>query len=53
MKAAIFDAPEQMRVGAWPTPAAGPTEVLVRVRATGICAGDLYIYQPKEKIVIT
>ena len=48
MKAAIFDAPQQMRIGAWQTPAPGPDEVLVRVRATGICAGDLYIYQGKN-----
>src|SRR6266581_8024934 len=48
MKAAIFDAPQQMRIGAWQTPAPGPNEVLVRVRATGICAGDLYIYQGKN-----
>jgi L-gulonate 5-dehydrogenase len=48
MKAAIFDAPDQMHVGQWPTPEAGPNEVLVRVRATGICAGDMYIYQGKN-----
>jgi L-gulonate 5-dehydrogenase len=48
MKAAIFDAPEQMHVGDWPTPPTGPDEVLVRVRATGICAGDMYIYQGKN-----
>jgi len=48
MKAAIFDAPQQLRIGAWQTPAPAPNEVLVRVRATGICAGDLYIYQGKN-----
>jgi L-gulonate 5-dehydrogenase len=48
MKAAIMDAPQQMRVGEWKTaqPAAG--EVLVRIRAAGICAGDLYIYVGKN-----
>jgi L-gulonate 5-dehydrogenase len=45
MKAAIFDAPENMHIGEWnaPTPQAG--EVVVRVSATGICAGDMYIYK--------
>jgi L-gulonate 5-dehydrogenase len=44
MRAAIMDAPQAMRVGEWATPRAGPGEVLVDVGATGICAGDLYIY---------
>lgn len=48
MKAAIFDAPQQMHVGAWTQPALGPDEVRVRVRATGICAGDMYIYQGRN-----
>jgi L-gulonate 5-dehydrogenase len=48
MKAAIMDAPQQMRIGDWkmPEPAAG--EVLVRISAAGICAGDLYIYLGKN-----
>jgi threonine dehydrogenase-like Zn-dependent dehydrogenase len=37
-----------MRVGPCETPACGPREVLVSVRATGVCAGDLYIYQGKN-----
>lgn len=44
MRAAIMDAPRQMRVGEWDTPRPGPGEVLVAVRATGICAGDMYFY---------
>jgi L-gulonate 5-dehydrogenase len=48
MKAAIFDAPQQMHVGDWQTPAPGPGEVLVSVQAAGICAGDLYIYQGRN-----
>jgi L-gulonate 5-dehydrogenase len=48
MKAAIFDAPQQMHVGDWNTPAPGPSEVLVSVKAAGICAGDMYIYQGKN-----
>lgn len=48
MKAAIFDAPERMHVGECQRPVLGPADVLVAVRATGICAGDLYIYQGKN-----
>ncbi len=48
MKAAIFDAPHKMRVGEWQETPPGPGEVRVRVRATGICAGDMYIYQGKN-----
>ena len=48
MKAAIFDAPQQMHVGNWNPPPLGPDEVRVRVRATGICAGDMYIYQGRN-----
>src|SRR5262245_51628877 len=45
MRAAIMDGPGAMRVGDWETPRAGAGEVLVSVGATGICAGDIYIYR--------
>jgi 2-desacetyl-2-hydroxyethyl bacteriochlorophyllide A dehydrogenase len=48
MKAAIFDAQERMHVGAWEVPAPKADEVVVRVQATGICAGDMYIYQGRN-----
>jgi L-gulonate 5-dehydrogenase len=48
MKATIIEAPGKMRVGEWKTPEPGADEVLVRVRAAGICAGDMYIYQGKN-----
>src|SRR5262245_25507597 len=48
MKAAIMDAPQQMRVGEWKMPEPAPGEALVRVRAAGICAGDMYIYLGKN-----
>ena len=48
MKAAIFDAPKTMHVGDWKAPVAGPDEVLVKVKAAGICAGDMYIFQGKN-----
>lgn len=34
-----------------PAPVAGPGEVLVRPMATGLCAGDLYIYTGKNPYV--
>ena len=48
MKAAIFDAPHQMRVAEYPSPQPGPDDVVVAVEAAGICAGDLYIYSGKN-----
>lgn len=48
MRAAIFDRPHAIHIGEWQTPQAGPGEVLVAVGATGVCAGDLYIYLGKN-----
>jgi 2-desacetyl-2-hydroxyethyl bacteriochlorophyllide A dehydrogenase len=45
MRAAIMDAPFKLRVGEWETPRPGPAEVVVSVGATGICAGDMYLYK--------
>lgn len=45
MQAVIMDTPLSMRVGDWPTPTAHTGEVLVKVSAAGICAGDMYIYR--------
>jgi|GEM_PF-4941756 len=48
MTSALLDATEEMHVGGWQvqTPKAG--EALVRVQATGICAGDMYIDQGRN-----
>lgn len=48
MKASIMDSPYAMHVGEWETPRVGPGEVLVAVKAAGICAGDMYIYLGKN-----
>lgn len=37
-----------MRVGEWPTPAPGRRDVLIRPKASGICAGDMYLYAGKN-----
>ncbi len=48
MRAVIMDAPGQIRVGESETPVPGPGEVLVRVVAAGICAGDIHIYNGRN-----
>jgi L-gulonate 5-dehydrogenase len=48
MKAAIFDAPFRMHVGFWKEPTPGPSDVVVAVKAAGICAGDMHIYSGKS-----
>ena len=52
MKAIIIDAPRRIRVGDWADPRVGPGEVLVSTRATGVCAGDLYIYHGKNPYAV-
>ena len=45
MLAAIIHAPRDLRVEAVETPAPGPGQVAIRVRAGGICGSDLHYYQ--------
>lgn len=52
MQAAIFDEPFRLRMTEAPKPEPGPGEVLVKVAAAGLCAGDLYIYTGKNPYVI-
>lgn len=51
MKALLFDAPGQLRVADTPQIPAGDNDVVVRTAASGICAGDLYIYQGRNPYV--
>ncbi|MEI9412440.1 zinc-binding alcohol dehydrogenase family protein [Mesorhizobium salmacidum] len=51
MRAAIFDAPFSIRMAEAPKPRPRAGEVLVRVKAAGLCAGDLYIYTGKNPYV--
>jgi 2-desacetyl-2-hydroxyethyl bacteriochlorophyllide A dehydrogenase len=44
MLAARFEGPSDLRIGNFPDPIPGPSEVLVRVGAVGICATDLEVY---------
>ena len=50
MKAALFYGGHDIRIGEVPTPEPGPGEVLVRVRAAGICGSDLHSYRDPERI---
>lgn len=52
MRAAIMNAPYDMKVGDWDTPRPGPGEVLVSVGAAGICAGDMYFYLGKNPYAV-
>lgn len=51
MRAAIFDQPFSLRMAEAPRPEPQPGEALVRVRAAGLCAGDLYIFTGKNPYV--
>jgi L-gulonate 5-dehydrogenase len=51
MRAAIFDAPLSIRMAEAPKPEPRAGEVRVRVKAAGLCAGDLYIYTGKNPYV--
>lgn len=43
MRAAVFDAPGDLRVTDLPVPKIGPGELLLRVGACGVCGTDLHI----------
>lgn len=44
MRVAELIAPRRMRVTEGPVPTVGPDELLVRIRAVGICGSDLHYY---------
>ena len=48
MKSLIFEEPKNLHPGEWADPVCGPRDVLLRPLATGICAGDLYLYEGKN-----
>ena len=51
MLAAVFDEPRKIRITEKEVPVPKAGEVLVRVSAVGLCAGDLYIYLGKNPYV--
>lgn len=52
MQTVLLSAPRTMAVTQRETPHPGPGEVLVRVTAAGVCAGDLYLYQGKSPYAV-
>jgi L-gulonate 5-dehydrogenase len=51
MRAAVFGAPRDIALARRARPEPGMGEVLVEVRAAGVCAGDLYIFLGKNPYV--
>lgn len=47
MRAVIFNGPHDLQIGEWETPQAGPGEVVVAVKAAGICSADTATYLGK------
>ena len=47
MKAAFYDGNGKMAINNYPTPIAGPGEVVVQIKATGICGSDLNMNKAK------
>ncbi|MGH9398041.1 MAG: zinc-dependent alcohol dehydrogenase [Terriglobia bacterium] len=45
MKAAVLEDVEKMVIREMPDPAVAPSEVLVRVRAVGVCGTDLHLFR--------
>jgi D-arabinitol dehydrogenase (NADP+) len=44
MKAVVYDKPESFEIRDIPTPEPGPSEVLLRVRMTGVCGTDRHLH---------
>jgi L-iditol 2-dehydrogenase len=47
MKALVHTAPYRLELQDWPTPACGPDDVLIRVKACAICGSDVKGYSGK------
>ncbi len=52
MRAFIINEPYKSVIGEWEKPMPEPDEVLVEVRAGGICAGDMYAYTGKNPYAV-
>jgi len=52
MRAAIFEGPEKIRVGEWPTPSCKPGEILVKVSYCAICGTDVRTFFHGHKKVV-
>jgi len=52
MKACILKKPYEVEITEMETPKPGPREVLIRVKATGLCGSDLHAYRGTHKFRI-
>jgi len=52
MRAFIINQPYESVIGEWEKPSLEADEVLVEVRAAGICAGDMYAYTGKNPYAV-
>jgi 2-desacetyl-2-hydroxyethyl bacteriochlorophyllide A dehydrogenase len=50
MRTAVFEAPGEIAVRDAPDPEPGPRELVVRVRAAGICGSDLHEYRARRQL---
>jgi threonine dehydrogenase-like Zn-dependent dehydrogenase len=51
MKAIVYTGPQQVElVDDWPEPEYGPTDVVVRMRAVGLCGSDLSLYDGRSDL---
>ena len=50
MKAVVVHGIEDYRLEERPVPQVGPGEVLVRIRATGVCASDVKTYYGADRV---
>jgi L-gulonate 5-dehydrogenase len=48
MRAIVLEQPGDLHEREWPDPVCGSGDVVLRPIATGICAGDLYLYEGKN-----
>ncbi len=53
MISAVFKTPRDIRIGELPDPQPGVADVLVRVRAAGICGGDLHEFRAGHRVYPT
>ncbi|MCK5119573.1 MAG: alcohol dehydrogenase catalytic domain-containing protein, partial [Candidatus Latescibacteria bacterium] len=45
MKAVVIEKPGELRVGGVEDPVPGPDEILIEVKAAGVCGTDVHIYE--------
>ena len=44
MKALVYTSPDEIRLQDFPDPQPAPGEVIIRIKASGICGSDMHAY---------